>query len=181
MPLNNQQPSDQVDSQNLAHPTPSPNLDQTVAAATLSKAPASSQPPAPAMGSVAKEVAPPINKTINQPESAPIIEVKETEPLPPEVEGWLQKLDQEGDIHLPQSISDDGDLLLSKSPGQNLAPKIVLPLTESGVQAGLKTKVTDSAKWLAHWCLRLIKMMKDEVKYAPETVKEHPPQSGQTS
>lgn len=159
IPTSNQQPD-----QPLAHPVPSTSQEPPP--------PSPTQPSPPVSGSMAKEVAPPINKNIHQPETAPIIEIKETEPLPPEVEGWLQKLDQEGDIQLPQPITDDGNVLLSEPPGQTLAPKIILPLTKSGVQAGLKTKVTDSAKWLANWCLRLIKMMKDEVKYAPETIKE---------
>lgn len=108
-----------------------------------------------------------------QPESAPLVELRETEPLPAEVEGWLQKLDQEGDIKLDAPITHDGQVLLADTEAQIVKEKIVLPLSQSGVKQGLSRQVADSARWLAEWCVRLIKMMHDKVKYAPETITDH--------
>lgn len=119
-----------------------------------------------------KESAPIQEKPTTQPESTRLVEVKENEPLPEEVEGWLQKLDQEGDIKLENPITHDGEVLLANSEAQIVKDKIVLPLSQSGVTQNLTYKVTDSARWLAEWCVRLIKMMKDRVKYAPETINQ---------
>lgn len=121
-----------------------------------------------------KEAAPPlVSETSVVPEAAKLVEVRETEPLPAEVEGWLQKLDEEGDIRLDKPISHDGDVLLANSEAQVVKEKIILPMTQSALNQGLTQKVTDSARWLAEWCLRLIKMMKDKVKYAPEPIKSN--------
>ena len=97
-----------------------------------------------------------------------LVELHEAEPLPPEVEGWLQKLDAAGDIKLPEPITHDGDILLANSEAQIVREKIVLPMNQTAVQQGLTAKVTDSARWLAEWCVKLMKSLKNEVKYAPE-------------
>jgi hypothetical protein len=140
-------------------PTPSEGL--------LAQSLAASTPPQPIQTPISapnKEGAP-----IPQPaESAPLIELRETEKLPEEVEGWLQKLDQAGDITLPEPITHDGDVLLASTEAQVVKEKLVLPVTQTGLQVGLKSTVTTSARWLAEWCVRLIKVMRGDVKYAPE-------------
>ncbi len=121
--------------------------------------------PVSPVGSFHKEMGP-----LPQPaESTPLVELHESEPLPPEVEGYLQKLEAAGEIKLPEPITHDGNVLLASSEAQVVKEKIVLPLSQSGIQTGLSSKVTNSARWLAEWCVRLIKMMRDGVKYAPET------------
>lgn len=155
--------------------TTAPVPDAALAAATLASIQISPSTPQPSslIGSPSKEVAPisQPEQPIVVPETAKLIEIKESEPLPEEVEGWLQKLDQEGDISFDKTITHDGDVLLSDIEAQIIKQKVILPMTQSGVQQGLTRKVTDSARWLAEWCLRLIKVMKDKVKYAPEEIK----------
>lgn len=132
----------------------------------------SSPPPPiqnPTVGQVHKESAP-ISEPTQTQETAPLIEIHETEKIPEEVEGWLQKLNQAGDINLHNPITHDGDVLLANTEAQVVKEKLVLPLSESGIKSGLKSKVSDSARWLAEWCVRLVKMIKDGVKYAPEPV-----------
>ena len=147
--------------------------DATLVTATL----ASVEPPTPATTTPAsvslpnKETTPLREPLSPPPETTRLIEIQENEPLPEEVEGWLQKLGQEGDIKLDKPITRDGDILLSNTEAQVVKQKIVLPMSQTGVQQGLTQKVTDSARWLAEWCLRLIKVMKDRVKYAPEEIK----------
>jgi hypothetical protein len=148
--------------------------DAILAATTLAQAQLPATPPPTPVSLPHKEAAP-----ITTPETTPIVpettklvEVSETEPLPEEVEGWLQKLGQEGDIKLDKPITHDGNVLLaSPTEAQTIKEKIVLPMSQSGVQQGLTQKVTTSARWLAEWCVRLIKMMQDKVKYAPEHIK----------
>lgn len=124
------------------------------------------QPQPQFTGSPNKEVLPPPIRPVT--ETAPIVELQENEPIPAEVEGWLQKLDSAGEIKLPEPITHDGDVLLAGSEAQVIKEKLVLPVTQSGMQQGLKSKVDTSARWLAEWCNRLIKIMKGEVKYAKE-------------
>ncbi len=124
-------------------------------------------PPAAPISSPHKEFGPVSEPKPIQAEAAPLVEIQEKE-LPPEVEGWLQKLDSEGDIKLDQPITHDGEVLLADTEAQVVKDRLVLPLTQSGVQSNLKAKVTDSARWLAEWCVRLLKLMKDKVKYAEE-------------
>jgi hypothetical protein len=147
-------------------PPAQPTLDSIIAQSLIADdTPTAPSIPTSIVGSPNKESLPPRSST----EVTHIVELNETEPLPPEVEGWLQKLDTAGDIKLPEPITHDGNVLLANSEAQIVKEKIVLPMTQSGVQQGLTAKVTDSARWLAEWCVRLIKSMKSDIKYAPET------------
>lgn len=167
-----------------SHPLPSAPppvdipIDTQIADSIIASTIASTIPPPPSplptsVGNLQKEAAP-VSESSLPPETAPLIELHETEAIPEEVEGWLQKLNQAGDINLHQPITHDGDIMLANTEAQVVKEKLVLPLSESGVNAGLKNKVSDSARWLAEWCVRLVKMIKDGVKYAPETVTNPP-------
>ena len=160
--------------------TPFPSIptqnqaDATLAVAAL----AASQPSKPVASPVSlphKEAVPIYHAEVAPviPETTKLVEVRESEPLPAEVEGWLQKLDQEGDIRLDQPLTHDGEVLLSDTEAQVVKQKIILPMTQTSAQQGLTQKVTESARWLAEWCVRLIKIMKDRVKYAPEPIKSN--------
>ena len=145
-----------------------PDPNSTIASATLGTLPPSSPPPVSTPISAPHKEAGPISEPNPiQSEAAPLVEIQEKE-LPPEVEGWLQKLDSEGDIKLDQPITHDGEVLLADTEAQVVKDRLVLPLSQSGVQSNLKARVTDSARWLAEWCVRLLKLMKDKVRYAEE-------------
>ena len=150
-----------------------PQQDAALAAATLASVQMPPTPPQVSPVSHPNKEAGPIipEKPLVAPETTRLVEIQETEPLPEEVEGWLQKLGQEGDIKLDQPITHDGHILLANTEAQVIKEKVVLPLSQTGVQQGLTQKVTDSARWLAEWCVRLVKIMKDKVKYAPEQIK----------
>lgn len=82
-------------------------------------------------------------------------EYKEPEPSK-EVEPWIERVEKK-EIKLPQSVYDDsGQVVLEDIAPQK--PKITLPLDDTGIQRGLKYKVQDSIRWLAEWCLRIIKI-----------------------
>ena len=91
-----------------------------------------------------------------------IHEYKEPEPSK-EVEPWIEKVEKK-EIKLPQPIYDQsGQVILDNIVPQK--PKITLPLDKLGIQKGLKYKVQDSLRWLAEWCLRVIKMGRWRVVY----------------
>lgn len=94
-------------------------------------------------------------------EEVGVQEIKEPE-VPPEVEGWVERVER-GDIQLPQPVSHRGQTLV-----QSAQPKqvhVVLPLSEEGVIRGLHLKVIYSLRWLAEWCIRLLKKFPGKVLY----------------
>jgi hypothetical protein len=100
-----------------------------------------------------------------EPEKMPLTEYQEPEPEP-EVKDWMKKLEEGETIQLPQPVTDDFGQVLVQAAGQ-AKPKIVLPLDETGVTQGLHTKVIDSVRWLAEWCVRVMKLATGRVFYKP--------------
>lgn len=84
--------------------------------------------------------------------------------VPKEIAGWLERIEK-GDIYLAKPVIDDqtGQVLVTAPSAQK--PKIVLPLTKQKLIYGLKQKTTEAIRWLAEWCLRLIKMKPAEVVF----------------
>lgn len=81
-----------------------------------------------------------------------------------EVAGWLERVEK-GDIYLAKPVIDDqtGQTLVTSASAKK--PKIVLPLNEEELIWGLKQKVSEAVKWLSEWCLRVIKMNPEKVKF----------------
>ncbi len=101
---------------------------------------------------------------------APLVELKETHEVEPEVEGWLEKLEREGEVVLPDPIVDDnGNVVLSNAVAPDVEEVVSLPLTEQEVSRGLRGKVSESTRWLSEWARRLVKMLGNQVKYRQPT------------
>jgi len=90
------------------------------------------------------------------------IKKERLERIPKEIEGWLEKVEK-GDIYLAKPVIDDqtGQTLVTAPSAKK--PKIILPLTRQQIVSGLKQKTTEAIRWLAEWCLRLIKIRPKEV------------------
>jgi hypothetical protein len=98
-------------------------------------------------------------------EKVPLVEVGgEHEKIPEEVEGWLEKLEKGETVKLPQPVTHKGKTLVEPAEPQ-VVEKIVLPITQDAVQKGIHLKIIDSARWLAEWCLRIIKKFHGAVVY----------------
>lgn len=99
-------------------------------------------------------------------EVTPITEYTRQVDLEPEVEGWLEKVEKE-DSQLQQPVTDDktGQVILDDSQQQQPGFKVVLPMTQDEVNKGLHHKVLDSVRWLAEWCIRMVKMFGNKVAY----------------
>jgi len=81
------------------------------------------------------------------------------------VEGWLEKLEKE-EAQLQQPVVDDkGQVVLDDAQKKKKGFKVVLPLSKDEVEKGLHHKVIDSLRWLAEWCIRMIKMFGNKVAY----------------
>ncbi|MBU2052182.1 hypothetical protein KKH13_03200 [Patescibacteria group bacterium] len=106
----------------------------------------------------------PKESTVNTQEKTPITEYTRSVDLEPEVEGWLEKLEKD-QTQLSKPVTDDqGQVVLDDSQKQT-GFKVVLPLTKDEMEKGLHHKVIDSLRWLAEWCLRLIKMFGDKIAF----------------
>ena len=102
----------------------------------------------------------------SQQEKTPVTEFTGNVDLEPEVEGWLEKLEKE-DTKLQQPVIDQttGQTVLDDSNQQQSGFKVTLPLTKDEMEKGLKDKVVNSIRWLAEWCMRMIKMFGNKVAY----------------
>lgn len=98
-------------------------------------------------------------------EKTPITEYTRKVDIEPEVEGWLEKLEKE-DAQLAQPVVDDtGQVILDDAQKKKKGFKVVLPLTKDEVDKGLHHKVIESIRWLAEWCIRMIKIFGSKVAY----------------
>lgn len=99
-------------------------------------------------------------------EVTPITEYTRQVDLEPEVEGWLEKVEKE-DSQLQQPVADQttGQVILDDSQQQKPGFKVILPMSKDEVDKGLQHKVLDSVRWLAEWCIRMIKMFGNKVAY----------------
>ena len=97
-------------------------------------------------------------------EVTPITEYTRQVDLEPEVESWMEKLEKE-EGKLTQPVTDDKGQVILDDAQKQAGFKVVLPLTKDEVDQGLRLKVIDSLRWLAEWCLRLIKMFGNKVAY----------------
>jgi len=85
----------------------------------------------------------------------------------PELEGFIEKVEKAGETQ--QVVIDDyTQQVLLKTAGQNT--KVKLPLTEDQIQKGLHQQVWDSIRWLAEWCVRQMKMLKEKVMYKDQVI-----------
>ncbi len=96
-----------------------------------------------------------LNELLAGEEKVPVIDAESEPKLDKEVQPLIQKL--ESDISLTQPVTDDyGQPLVSPAAPQDL--KIILPITQTAYDFGLKRKISESIRWLAEWCLRLTKI-----------------------
>lgn len=98
-------------------------------------------------------------------EQVPVVEVREPGELPEEVEGWLERVEHD-DVEEPETVVHKGKVLVSPISPKNVS--LSLPLTEDEVKQGLSGKVISSIRWLAEWCLRIIKKYHGRVAYKLE-------------
>jgi len=90
------------------------------------------------------------------------VKVEEEPELSPELEPAIKKVERE--IYLSKPITDDNNQPLISSPAsQN--PTIVLPVSQNQYSQGLTQKVSESIRWLAEWCLRIIKIFGTKAEF----------------
>jgi hypothetical protein len=99
-----------------------------------------------------------------------------------EVEGYIEQvekapeLDQDGQLQpapsqtpTPPPVTDDQTGQVVMQPADSTPAPIHLPLNQAQVQEGLHHRLMDSIRWLAEFCVYLIKKYPGRVFYPPSS------------
>lgn len=100
---------------------------------------------------------------IKGPEKISIKKVPELK-ISREIAGWLERIERGDTINLKKPVIDDqtGQVLVTSPSAKK--PKItILPLEKDEFIQGLNQKISEAIRWLAEWCLRLIKIKPKKV------------------
>ena len=95
-----------------------------------------------------------------------------------EVDGYIERVEKQAETKKPAGplqpakpsdddlqVSDDGGNVVMQAAQQQKEIKIVLPLDEEEVKDGLHHKIFDAVRWLAEWCVMIIKKYPGKVFY----------------
>lgn len=97
-----------------------------------------------------------------------------------EVEGYIERVEKQPEVRPQQNQQNQQQTVqpnaaiapqASVIPSQNITgqkPQIILPLDKEEVEEGLHHKVIDGVKWLAEWCVMMIKKYPGRVFYLPK-------------
>ncbi len=128
-------------------------------------------PPDAVGGSTAKE-APLLSVTVEHPAvdqagGVQYVETEKSHELPPEVEGFIKKVEDNVD-QIPQEI-----VIADQQTGQSLPrvlaqPVVVLPITSKMEEEGKKKPLTYSIRWLIEWSWKMMKRFSGKVVYREE-------------
>jgi hypothetical protein len=96
-----------------------------------------------------------------------------------EVEGYIERTEKQAEtaaqnqttnqqqITPQQSVPSDMGKVVATQAAASAQQKIVLPLDKTQMEEGLHHKVMDGIKWLAEWCVMMIKKYPGRVFYLP--------------
>jgi len=101
-----------------------------------------------------------LNGLFSEQEKFPV-EVKTEPEINPE-KTLIQKIEE--DVVLDKPVMDNyGQPIVSPAAPQN--PKIVLPISRNSYALGLTRKISESIRWLAEWCFRLVKIFGERASF----------------
>jgi len=90
----------------------------------------------------------------------------ESEPeVDKKVESLVEKVERE--IYMSKPITDDGGQPIASSIVKP-PPTIILPVTKTAYDFGLKQKIEDSIRWLSVWCQKIMKIFGSRVTFKEE-------------
>lgn len=102
---------------------------------------------------------------------AQAVEVERTAEVPPEVESWVEKVEHH-EIQAPHEVVVADQTAQQLTGNYASEPVIILPATQQAIQQGFTQKITESMRWLAEWCTRIIKKFHGMVVYRDVVRKE---------
>jgi len=90
------------------------------------------------------------------------VRVEGEPPIRQEIESLVEKI--EDNVVLNKPVMDNyGQPIVSPAAPQN--PKIVLPISRNSYALGLTRKISESIRWLAEWCFRLVKIFGERASF----------------
>jgi hypothetical protein len=102
-----------------------------------------------------------------------------------EVEGYIERVEKQTEIKkpsgplqsssvtVPPQVQDDAGNVVMQAAQQQKEIKIVLPMDEEDIKKGLHHKVFDAVRWLAEWCVMMIKKYPGKVFYPDQGSRIH--------
>lgn len=96
-----------------------------------------------------------------------VVETEQSAEIPPEVESWMEKVDHR-EVVPPKEIVVADQTSMQPTGHYAAQPVIVLPTSQQTVKKGMTQGVTESIRWLAEWCFRVIKKFHGMVVYREE-------------
>lgn len=97
------------------------------------------------------------------------VEYERSAELPPEVESYLDKVEENQDQTLDEVVIADGTTIPSLAHPPVKKPVIVLPITAAEEKEGQKKPLHLSIRWLVEWSKKIMKMFTGEVIYKEES------------
>jgi hypothetical protein len=119
-------------------------------------------------GSTFKEVAPAASIDAVVPDAMGSVQYVEQEPSPelsPEVESFLERVENQVQEHPQEIVIADGSTNVSTTTHHPSQPVIVLPITPEIEHAGKSKSPHWSIRWLVEWSQRIIKAFSGQVIY----------------
>ena len=96
-----------------------------------------------------------------------------------EVEGYIEQVEKQAEASVsdvlqpsagatptPTPVYDDMGKIVVQAADSSGKASIVLPLDEEEIKKGLHHKVVDGLRWLAEWCIYIIKKYPGRVFYS---------------
>src|SRR3989344_7195030 len=99
-------------------------------------------------------------------EHHPVVEVTKGPEISPDLKSYIERVETEGESAQTIVIGSNSVKVAKTQPKSQ--PSIVLPLTPTHYTQGMKASVADSIRWLAIWCLRLLKIYGHRAVFRPE-------------
>lgn len=99
---------------------------------------------------------------------AQVVDVERSAEVPPEVESWMEKVEHH-EVKAPSQVVVADQTAQAPTGDYAAQPVIVLPVTQQAVQIGMKKSVKDSIRWLAEWCVKMMKKFHGLVVYRETT------------
>jgi len=93
-----------------------------------------------------------------------------------EVDSYVERIEKQTERHNPDDTKSQQSLqpvVAAQKPASQsvgvivVKPNIVLPLQEQEISLGLRSGVVSGVKWLAEWCIMMIKKYPGRVFYLP--------------
>ncbi len=92
------------------------------------------------------------------------VETEKTHEMPPEVDGFLKKLENHHD-QLPNEVVITNLITGQSTPHYLAQPVIVLPITKEVEEVGVKKPLQFSIRWLVEWSRKIMKTFSGRIVY----------------